>query len=194
MSELLLESEPVIQGSALFARERTIRREIRRWWVAEPKWWVAWLMLNPSNAGESQNDMTALRVTHFTRAWGFDGWVGVNLYPFISSEPDKMWAWRDYESNGPDWYARDDLAANLEDIERVGRSASLRMVAFGAQPVLRDQPWLEQCVEAFEQPSDIGADGALYCLGTTQNGQPIHPLARGKWRVPDDARPKLWRA
>lgn len=42
-------------------------------------------MLNPSDAGERRNDPTALRVTNFTRAWGYDGWIGVNLYPFIAA-------------------------------------------------------------------------------------------------------------
>lgn len=187
-------SDLFTQGSALFARNRTIRREIRRWWVGVPTRWAVWLMLNPSNAAEDRNDPTALRVTHFTKAWGFDGWIGVNLYPFIASEPAKMWAWRDYEANGPDWYARDDLQANLEDIERAARSSSLRMVAFGARPVERDGPWLEQCVEAFGQPSGIGAGEALYCLGVTKNGQPTHPLARGRSRISNLAQPRLWRA
>ena len=180
-------------GSAQFARERTVRREIRRWWVNEPTKWAAWLMLNPSDAGAQRNDPTSLRVTHFSCAWGFHGWIGVNLYPFVSSTPDAMWRRAHWENNGPDWYARDDMAANLEDIERVGRMVAMRIVAFGSAPVERDQMWVEECLEAFAQPSDCGADERLYCLGKSKNGQPLHPMARGKWRVPDDRQPMLWR-
>ena len=189
-----LEAPAQIKGSALFAREGTLRREIRRWWVAEPKRWAAWLMLNPSTAASEKNDPTALRVTHFSRSAGCDGWIGVNLYPFIASDPVAMWKWANWEARGPDWYARDALLANLGDIERVGRLSSLRIVAFGAAPVERDEVWLEQCLEAFGQSADIdGADEQFYCLGVNQSGQPLHPLARGKMRVPDDFKLVPWR-
>jgi hypothetical protein len=183
-----LEAEIEIRGSALFARDLTLRREIRRWWAPKPIRWAAWLMLNPSNAGESANDPTALRVTHFTKSWGYDGWIGVNLYPFISSVPAAMWKWANWEAK------RDDLGANLADIERVARLSSIRIAAFGAAPIEHDQPWLEQCLEAFGQPADDpDGDEILYCLGRNKTGQPLHPLARGKLRVPDDTRPRPWR-
>jgi hypothetical protein len=150
-------------------------------------------MLNPSNAGEVRDDPTALRVTHFTVREGFDGWIGINLYPFISSTPEEMWKWADWESQGPEWSIRDDLAANLEDIERVARVSAIRIVAFGAQPIEHDQFWLEQCLEAFEQPSECGADERLWCLGVNKYGQPLHPMARGKMRVRDDAPLVVWR-
>lgn len=186
-------SAPIqIQGSALFSRERTIRREIRRWWVPGPKRWVAWLMTNPSDASEARNDPTAMRVTNFSRSWGYDGWIGVNLVPFISSTTPAMWKWFDWESNGPDWAARDDLAANLDDIERVGRLAALRVVAFGAEPVVRCPEWRSQCIEAFGQPSDIDGSETLHCIGETQSWEPKHPLARGKHRVPGSAWPVVW--
>ena len=182
-----------MRRSALFARDRSLRRELRRWWLAEPiNNWAVWLMLNPSNDGELREDPTALRVTHFTAQWGYGGWIGVNLYPFISSTTDALWRWADWEHAGPEWSIRDDLAANLEDIERVARMASIRVVAFGAQPIERDQHWLEQCLEAFEQPTDVGGDERLFCLGTNKNGQPLHPMARGKLRVPDSIQPLLW--
>ena len=188
----LFDAPDTVRGSALFARDGQNRREIRRCWVPEPKRWAAWLMLNPSKAGGNRNDPTALRVTHFTRAWGYDGWIGVNLYPFISSTPEQMWSWANWQNHGPAWDVRDDLLANLTDIERVAREASLRMVAFGAAPIYHDEGWLEQCIEAFSQPSDIGADEQLYCLGTNTLQQPLHPMARGKMRVPNSATPLLW--
>lgn len=183
-----------VGGSAVTARAGALRLEIRRWWAPEPRRMVAWLMLNPSLANAERSDMTAGRVDNFTRAWGYDGWIGVNIYPLVSSAQPALWRWADWMSNGPDWSARDDLHHNLEWIEKAGRAAHLRMVAFGAQPVDRDEPWLEQCLEAFGQPSDhAGADERLYCLGCNKTGQPLHPMARGKWRVPDGTLPTLWR-
>lgn len=181
-----------VHGDALFARDRTLRRELRRWWAEDPQRWAVWLMLNPSNAAERKEDPTTLRVTHFSRLWNYDGWVAVNLYPFISSDPKRMWEWADWE-NRLDWDAGRDCDANLEDIERVARLASIRIVAFGAQPILKCGDWLDQCLEAFGQPpDDPSADRGLYSLGESLSGAPLHPMARGKHRVPDNAQPKPW--
>jgi hypothetical protein len=182
---------PVLHRDATFARGGTLRRELRRWWADEPVEWAVWLMLNPSDAGTSREDPTSMRVTHFTRAWGFGGWIGVNLYPFVASAPAAMWEWAMWQDRTPDRGVRDDLAANLEDIERVARMARIRVVAFGAQPAVRDPEWLEKCLVAFGRPAFSG-DENFYCLGETKDGQPLHPMARGRNRVPDDRRPTLW--
>ena len=145
------------------------------------------MMLNPSDAGAEKNDPTMLRVIKFSQSWGYDGCIVVNLYPYISSDPREMWKWSRWLDNGPDWYARDDMMQNLIEIGAAGRMSCLRVLAFGAQPALRDQAWIEQCLERFEQ------DGSCACLGRTATGQPIHPLARGKHRVSDAAQPIVWR-
>ena len=160
-------------------------------------------MLNPSDADSKKDDPTTRRLTHFTRTWGYDGWIAVNLYPFISSDPAEMWKRANWEFNGPDWYARDDMLANLSDIEKAGRMSALRVVAFGAQPAEHDQVWLEECLERFGQPFNLAEgkrpatvaydDQNFWCLGTNKNGQPLHPMTRGKMRVLDDAKPTIWR-
>lgn len=184
---------PEMKGSARFSRARTLRNEIRRWWVDEPKKWAVWLMLNPSTAAEEKNDPTAHRVSHFSRAAGCDGWIGVNLYPFIASQPADMWRWADWQAHGPAWDVRDDLQQNLNDIEHAARMATVRFVAFGATAVHHDESWLERCLEAFGQPADVaGADERFYCLGVNTLNQPLHPLARGRMRVPDDRIPTEW--
>lgn len=188
-----LSAPPAIQGSARFSRDGTLRNEIRRWWVDQPAKWAVWLMLNPSTAAKDRNDPTALRVTHFSKAFGCDGWIGVNLYPFVTSDPRAMWRWANWEAHGPAWDVRDALLGNVADIEDAARIATIRMVAFGAQPSYHDEEWLEQCLEAFGQPADVdGADEYFYCLGVNSTGQPLHPLARGKMRVPDTQQPIHW--
>jgi len=150
-------------------------------------------MLNPSIAAKDRNDPTALRVTHFSKTFSCDGWIGVNLYPFVSSTPAEMWYWANWQAHGPAWDVRDDLQANLGYIETAGRMAAIRMVAFGAAPVHHDEVWLEQCLEAFGQSADaLDADEQFYCLGVNSMGQPLHPLARGKMRVRDDQQPIPW--
>lgn len=196
------ELAPAIEifSSEYFSRQRTVRRALKRWWVDPPKRWCAWLMLNPSNAEARKEDPTTRRLNHFTQKWGYDGWIAVNLYPFVSSDPAVMWKRADWE-NGPDWEARDDLAANLNDIEDAARMSALRVVAFGAQPLSHDQPWLESCIERFSQPFSTAKyptvtgydDENLWCLGVNSAGQPLHPMARGRMRVPDDRHPIVWR-
>jgi hypothetical protein len=190
MTPLVIET----QSEALFSQNGENRRELRRWWGEPPLRWAAWLMLNPSNANKERDDPTTKLVTHFTREWGYDGWIVVNLYPFISSIPSRMWQWAAWDKNGPDWLARDAMSLNLADIERVGRMASIRIVAFGAEAGRRAQPWVEQCLEAFSQPAeDSEDDERLWCLGKTIDGSPLHPMARGKNRVPRTAVPSLWK-
>ncbi len=155
-------------------------------------------MLNPSDAGEKRNDPTMNRVIHFTRSWGYDGCIVVNLYPLVTSDPREMWAWSHWDENGPDWNARDDMQSNLAQIEEVGQRSCLRVAAFGVQPALKDPNWVEKCVERFEQPFAPPDGGWEFeencvCLGRTLSGQPIHPLARGRHRVSDHAQPIRWR-
>ncbi|MES2341665.1 MAG: DUF1643 domain-containing protein [Pseudomonadota bacterium] len=178
----------VLKGSAIFSPDRTLRYEIRRWWAERPTLWAAWLMQNPSVAGAERSDPTADRVTHFSKAAGCDGWIGVNLYPYVSSRPDAMWRWAAWHRNGPDWSARDALQANLAQIERVAREAHLRLAAFGASAALHDEPWVETCLMAFTPD-----DRPMRCLGTGKSGWPLHPMARGRSRVPDDRPLAIWR-
>jgi hypothetical protein len=196
-----------------------LRSEIRRWWVEKPERWAAWLMLNPSKANGHREDLTTLRVTHFTKEWGYDGWIGVNCYPYVSSNPAEAFELASgFEGRG---FCQPELSKNLRDIERVGREASIRIVAFGSEIARRDEAWLEQCLERFCQPPNCNQCGGrggilaglavgdgpaaqvdcrfcrkaregLFALGVSKSGYPLHPLARGRMRIPDDRKPVLW--
>jgi hypothetical protein len=197
MTEFALASPVEVFTSEYFSRQRTVRRALKRWWVDPPIRWCAWLMLNPSDADAKKDDPTTRRLTHFTRAWGYDGWIAANLYPFVSSDPKAMW-FRSRWDEHADWEARDDLQCNLADIQQAATMAALRVVAFGAQPIEHDQAWLEACLEAFGQPFDQSRSCAhddmnFWCLGTNGTGQPLHPMARGRMRVPDSTEPTIWR-
>lgn len=124
-----LQPEGIIKGSAQFDPHHDCRLELRRWWVEEPLRWVAWLLQNPSDAGADRNDPTIFRIIHFSRAWGYDGAIVVNLWPFIASRPADLWRWTNWESRGPDWYARDAMMFNEDYVEEAGRAACLRTLA-----------------------------------------------------------------
>ena len=173
----------------------TYRYELRRWWGTGAP--VAWLMLNPSTADAKQDDPTLRRIIGFSYRWGYGGLIVVNLYPFRASKPADLWHW----CKQLPWfggrpfcpYARDAAHLNGDFVEAAARAAVLRMVAFGSEVLNRDHGWVENTLESFGQPSDFGGDERFHCLGKTKSGAPLHPMARGRNRVPDDAQPQLWR-
>lgn len=179
---------PAIERSSVGCAE--FRNTLTRRWGPSPL--AVWLMLNPSTAGADTDDPTSWRVIEFSYAWGYDGALIVNFAPYRSPKPADLWRWLDWEANGPDYHARDRWQANLQVIEDAGRQAAIRVVAFGAELPRRHGMMLDMVLERFRQPSDIGAGERLYCLGVNAEGSPLHPMARGRWRVPDGTRPQLW--
>src|SRR3546814_15011461 len=81
-----------------------------RSWRAGPH--ICFIGVNPSTASHLKDDPTAWRWVHFADSWGYGGYVTVNLYPFCSSSPKECRRWADWESNGPDWRARDTILHN----------------------------------------------------------------------------------
>jgi hypothetical protein len=98
--------------------------------------------------------------------------------------------WADWKNNGPDWYARDDLHHNLDVIVRESKAAALTVACWGA--IAWDEVWIDHVVEEITTGEEPWK--RIYCFGTTSSGAPIHPLARGKHRIPDNAEPVLWRS
>ena len=76
--------------------------------------------------GRSQRSDRAPCDAFLEGAFGCDGWIGVNLYPFISSDPKDMWRWANWEAHGPAWDVRDALLGNVADIEDAGRIATMK--------------------------------------------------------------------
>ena len=190
---------PQWQGSATISADGVYRGALRRWWRAGPI--VAWLLLNPSTADSLHDDPTLLRLIGWTWRWGYAGLVVVNVYPFRASKPADLWRWCGQLPwwEGPERvcfcpYARDAAHHNVDYVEQAGRGAAQRLVGFGAEARRRDDIFVDDVLEAFQQPSDVGGDEALYCLGINGRGEPLHPMARGRHRVPDDREPILWRA
>lgn len=179
--------------------DRTIRRDARlstcgRYRFTLSRRWgdgstVLFIGCNPSTADHQVDDPTVLRWIHFARAWGFDGFVAVNLYPFRTSSPKELRRWADWQANDPDWYARDALLENLEIIRDQAAAAALIVPCWGA--LAWDANWTEQVIETVFEVTDLAE---IHCLGETAGGAPIHPMARGRHRVPNDRLPLLWRS
>jgi len=50
----------------------------------------AFIGLNPSIADEHENDRTVSRCIEFSRDWGFDGLVMLNLFSWCATDPEDM--------------------------------------------------------------------------------------------------------
>lgn len=82
-------------------------------------------------------------------------------------------------------------------LRRVRDSSKPFMQVIGLNPSTANEDVLDPTVtrvQKWGRAWGFGAKGLppLHCLGTTMNGAPIHPLARGKHRVPDDVQRRPW--
>lgn len=170
MSDLLGMSTAVFGGP-----DDIYRYELRRIWdFGKPMLVVC--MLNPSTADAEKNDPTITTLIHFARLWGYGGILVVNLCAFRASKPRNMWAAKD--PAGPDNH--DYLRAALRYASENGGRA---LAAWGA---------VQHVAASFLREAEIW-QVELDCLGTTQEGNPKHPAARGVHRIPRDQQPILWR-
>jgi hypothetical protein len=177
MSDLL-----TMRTATLFGPNDCARLTIGRQWDDRLPM-AAWLQCNSSTADAQFDDQTVRRMAHFSRMVGCGGFNGVNLWPLRTPHPADLWK----------MLARGDFtaeirAANAVAIERAAAAADVHFVAFGPEPVRRDRAHVIDMLGIFS------ADGSrpLLCLGTSPEGWPLHPLARGKFAIPNDRQPMPW--
>lgn len=157
------------------------RYELKRIWDATKPLLVV-CMLNPSTADAEKNDPTILTLIHFAKLWGYGGiWV-VNLFALRTSSPAEMMRQPLGQALGAD-----NAAYVIDAIGYARDNGKSLLAAWGNHGTHhRMDEWLE--AEAHLRLVD------LICLGTTLSGQPKHPLARGKHRIPRDQQPIIWRS
>lgn len=183
--DLDLFGHPVIRRSADFVNGNRIT--LSRRWNEGPMALV--IGHNPSNADAWNDDPTCRWWIDWFSLFGFGGFVAVNLYPFVTSDPTECRRTADWASRD-DWAARDALLfVNLPRVVELAKQAHQVFVCWGA--IAQDNEWVEHVVNAIqygEEPSPH-----LWCWGTTASGAPKHPLARGASRIPKEQQPILWR-
>ena len=159
-------------GRAVFNEARTHRYLLeRRWREGKP---LTWLMLNPSTADAFADDPTIRRCIRFAQRDGYAGIQVVNLFALRAADPRELQAHPDPVGPCNDRMLRD-ATRGTGCSRRVGRASGAgdrgRVIA-----------------------ARLARTGlAMVCLGATKNGQPVHPLARGRSRIPDDAPFVPWR-
>src|SRR3546814_7562451 len=77
---------------------------------------------------------------------------------------------------------------NLQLLRSAARGASQVLVGWGRLPADLLPLAREVLIDLEDEAGDV------HCLGLTQAGFPIHPMARGKHRVPDDITPQRFDA
>lgn len=166
---------PVIARYALFSADRKKRYSLSRYWHSEgeaPRI-LNIIGLNPSDADEEKDDMTARKGIGFARRWGYNGVVFTNLRADVSTDPWGLTPW-----NGID-------QANREVQRLWAVNAALVLAAWGTMP--RDLA-RRICLPELIYEARNNAGRALHCIGETQDGSPMHPS-----RCAYTDAPRLWR-
>lgn len=177
-----------IQASAVFSDETPpmYRHRLDRWWSDAPRALICGA--NPSYAGADKNDPTIHSIIRLAREWaGCGGFTMVNEESVISTDPGGVPTWRAGMARiDPEGLAAI-REANLALLRKLSAGAFIRIVAWG--------DLVTHSKNSMDVLAALSLDGdhPLYCLGRTKSGNPKHPLARGKSRIPDGTQPLLWR-
>lgn len=151
-----------MERSAVFSPDRNYRYELRRRWGVGPA--VLFVGVNPSKAGEQEDDPTVRRMVGFARRWGFQAITVANLYALVSTDPKNMLRHRDPVGRLNDQALTALVQESATDRGRVvacwGLAAALR----------RDRIW--DVLRLLTARNDV------YCLGRTTGkfAEPRHPL------------------
>lgn len=174
-------------GSAVFEQINgwKLRLRLDRWWDDRPRALVC--MANPSYAGVDKNDPTINRLFDLCWPLGVGGFTVVNWEPYIATDPKDLHAWR--------WNAADQSPAdydrvrkmNLHRMRELARHAPIRIIAWGT--IVPQVPLTTAIMAAMS----IDFQHDLFAFDLTKDGSPKHPMARGLHRIPNDAKPVIFR-
>lgn len=115
---------------------------------------VAFVGLNPSYADEDINDPTINRCIDFTKRWGYGGFYMINLFAFISTDP-----------NGLSTTSDPIGTKNNENIKEIIGKVDKVICAWGNNGTLNNRH--NEVLQLIPNP---------YCLKLNSSGQPAHPL------------------
>lgn len=156
------------------------RFELTRSWRAGPMGLV--LLHNPSTADHLRNDPTIRRLIQWHHRWGFGGFRVVNLLPIRTSSPREAFEWYLQACIGDDQVF---LRRNFDLVEKSAAGAGQVLLGYGnVNADLRQLAdlYIEEFLHAGLMPK---------VLARTKHGMPVHPMARGRHRVPDDVVPRV---
>lgn len=136
------------------------RYKLQRTWGARGGAEVLWIMLNPSTADETHDDPTIRRCRNFSKAWGYDGMLVVNLYAYRTAHPREL-------RNA--WLSGIDIVGPHSRLylQDAAGDAALIVCAWGQRgPIPR---------VAFDMRRELYKSSPC-ALAYTKSGEPRHPL------------------
>ena len=147
-----------VETGAIFSTDRRHRYALWRRWTRDlPA--LAFIGFNPSTADETKDDATIRRVVGFATRWGYGSLYMVNLFSFCATHPDKLVP-RKLETLTND---ENDFWLDL-----ITRCCDKAVIGWGALGALHGRS--DMIRRQYKK--------LLWCLGTTKNGEPFHPLYR----------------
>lgn len=164
--------EACLMRGALFSDCGQYRYSLTRRWAEGPA--MCFILLNPSTADCTSDDPTIRRCVAFSKREGAGALEVVNLFAFRATDPAELW-----QTVKPELAEQDAKAISAA----LGRAAKV-VVAWGAS--IRSGRWIGDPVADEVLELIAGAGLTPYCLGTTKEGHPRHPLycKRGEALVP----------
>lgn len=141
---------------------------------------IVFLLLNPSDADASEPDPTLHECCKRARGLGAGILEIVNLFALRTPHPTDL-------RRPPGNLNRGDDSTNNHEILEACRGATMVIAGWGNDGDLDGR---DRFVRNLLRLSNI----ELHHLGTTNDGHPKHPLARGRHRIPADQQPTLWDA
>ena len=149
-----------ISASAIFSDELIYRYYLDRQWDKQ-KPTVSFIMLNPSTATEEILDPTVKRCYDFAHRWGYGKMCVCNIFALRATNPKEIYKSKDPIGDKNDYYlvysythSDTTILAWGEHGNHLGRGKNVYRLLAGCSA--KGKP--------------------LYCLKTTKNGQPMHPL------------------
>jgi len=144
----------------------------RTWDEAKPA--ICYLMLNPSTADEKVNDNTIELCQRRAAVMGYGSMIIVNIFPYRLTDSRQL-------NKVPDLIGDPELA-NREIVYAVAR-ADMTICGWGRHKLAA--PRAKEIMQLLESE---GLQHKIYCLRTTKDGSPQHPLYIGY-----SVQPKPWR-
>lgn len=138
-------------SGAFFSDDRKHRYALWRVWDdSQPL--VMFIGLNPSTANETEPDRTIMSVTRISKTLGYGGFYMMNLFSYVSTDPDKLVVCNDHTLNDS-W------------LNTVRKSCKDVIVAWGS---------FKQAKERAKEVMKFFPD--VMALKIAKDGSPWHPL------------------
>ncbi len=143
--------------NAIISTCQKYRYELSRDFVDNPQNPAIFCMLNPSTADAFLDDPTIRRCIKFAKNFGHDSLKVVNLYAFRTPSPKELWLAEDPIGIENDLYLRTLVSKHKKIICAWGGNAKV-----------------DRVTDVYKLLKELNVK--LWCLGTTKDGMPKHPL------------------